>query len=63
MRQNILNILNAESSEHLSAEFIADKLHASVPAVLTELLALRALGSIRSWGSGQPVMLYWSKLT
>lgn len=60
MRQNILKLLRAQSSTHLSAEFIAERLHASVPAVVAELLALRAAGSIKSWGSGLPTMLYWS---
>ena len=60
MRQNILNILRESGRPKLSSEDIANQLHATVPAVVTELLALRALGNIKSWGSGLPTMLYWS---
>lgn len=60
MRQNILNILRDQTNARLSSEEIAGKLHATVPAVVTELLALRAAGTIKSWGSGLPTMLYWS---
>ena len=60
MRQNILRILRAAGRPKLSTEDIAARLHASVPAVVAELLALRTLGTIKSWGSGLPTMLYWS---
>jgi len=60
MRQNILNILRDQTNARLSSEDIAAQLHASVPAVVAELLALRAQGAIKSWGSGLPTMLYWS---
>ena len=60
MTQNILRLLRAQNSGRLSVEFIAEQLHASVPAVVTELLALRKAGNVNSWGSGTPVMLYWS---
>ncbi len=60
MTQNILRLLRAQNSSHLSAINIARQLHASVPTVVSELLALRRAGNVKSWGSGTPVMLYWS---
>lgn len=60
MTENILNILRAQNNSHLSAIYIANQLHASMPVVVGELLALRKLGNVRAWGCGTPYMKYWS---
>lgn len=60
MNQNILKLFRAPNTSHLSAINLANSLHASVPAIVQALLKLRAAGSVSSWGSGTPYMLYWS---
>jgi hypothetical protein len=60
MTQNIINLLKAQNARPLSARSIANSLHAAIPAVVTELLALRKGGRAKSWGSGTPYMFYWS---
>lgn len=61
MIPQILALLRRQSNgAKLSVEFIAAQLHASVPATIATLLLMRKAGQAKSWGSGLPVMLYWS---
>ena len=60
MIEQILDLLRSQNSGKLSAIYLANRLHASVPEVIKLLLSARAAGRIKSWGSGTPYMFYWS---
>ena len=60
MIPQILALLRRQHSSPLAVEYIAEQLHASVPNTIATLLLMRKAGQAKSWGSGLPVMLYWS---